>query len=154
MRIFIDTEFTDFVDCDLISIGLVADGNRQFYGERNDFRLAGCSDFVRQVVLPQLGKKPDCVYDKADLGKAVRAWLNQFELEEPVLCFDFAGDYALVSDLLNDDMPCWLGSENIYHEIDALLFEYYAFTLFAGAQHHALHDAICNKLAFRPKEED
>ncbi|SFJ84850.1 protein of unknown function [Paraburkholderia megapolitana] len=37
MRIFVDTEFTDFIDCDLISIALVADDGREFYAERNDF---------------------------------------------------------------------------------------------------------------------
>lgn len=30
MRVFVDTEFTDFIDCDLISMGLVADDGREF----------------------------------------------------------------------------------------------------------------------------
>ncbi|WP_434717222.1 hypothetical protein P5X00_39880 (plasmid) [Paraburkholderia sp. A2RO-4L] len=47
MRVYVDTEFTQFIDCDLISIGLVADDGREFYGERADYDRASCSEFVR-----------------------------------------------------------------------------------------------------------
>ncbi len=39
MLIFLDTEFTDFIDCDLISIGMVSeDGRHFFYAEREDYQ--------------------------------------------------------------------------------------------------------------------
>lgn len=39
MLIFLDCEFTGFIDIDLISIGMVSDDERhEFYAERNDFR--------------------------------------------------------------------------------------------------------------------
>lgn len=43
MRILFDTEFTDCTDCELISIALVADDGRAFYGERTDFDRHACS---------------------------------------------------------------------------------------------------------------
>ena len=54
MLIFLDTEFTDFVDCDCIAIGLVAEDGREFYAELTDYRQEACSDCVRETVLPLL----------------------------------------------------------------------------------------------------
>lgn len=151
MKIFIDTEFTDFIECDLISIGFASDDSRQFYGERNDFSLAGCSDFVRKSVLPQLGKKPECVYSKGGLRAAVHAWLNQFSAAGATICYDFVGDIGLLHDLIGD-FPPWLKTRNVSAKIDDLQFEYFIGTLFDGAQHHALNDAICNKLAYKSEK--
>lgn len=155
MNIFIDTEFNDFVDCGLISIGFSADNGMTFYGERNDFDRSMCSDFAKTVVLPQLGKKPDRIFDKAGLSKAVRAWLSQFECQEPVfICYDNFGDYALLWDLLDKDVPPWLLTKNVWAQIDDLVFERMIIDMFDGYQHHALHDAVCNRFAFRGTRED
>lgn len=148
MKIFIDTEFTDFTDAELISIGMVSDDDRQFYGERNDFNLAGCNQFVKDVVLPKTGRKPECVYSKSGLGKAVRDWLMQFKDCDPVICFDFVGDWGLLFDLLDRDVPDFIQTRNVYAFIDVLQFEHFMLALFDGDGHHALHDAICNKMAF------
>ncbi len=60
MLLFLDTEFTDFIDIDLISIGLVSeDGSATFYAERNDYRREAASDFVRVAVLPHLEQQPE-----------------------------------------------------------------------------------------------
>jgi hypothetical protein len=56
MLVFLDTEFTDFVRPELISIALVAEDGREFYAERTDYRHDDCSDFVRETVLPLLGR--------------------------------------------------------------------------------------------------
>lgn len=46
MRIFIDTEFSDFVNPELISIGLVTEsGNDEFYAEL-PVDQSRCNDFV------------------------------------------------------------------------------------------------------------
>ncbi|MGZ5799951.1 MAG: hypothetical protein ACXWJZ_04895 [Burkholderiaceae bacterium] len=148
MKIFIDTEFTDFIDCELISIGLVSDDNRQFYGERNDFNPAGCNQFVKEVVLPKLGRKRECIYNKAGLGRAVREWLMQFKEVEAVICFDFVGDWGLLFDLLDRDVPDFIQTRNVRANINDQLFEHFMLTLFKCDDHHALHDAICNKLAY------
>ncbi|MGZ5801461.1 MAG: hypothetical protein ACXWJZ_12600 [Burkholderiaceae bacterium] len=149
MLVFLDTEFTDFNGGELISIGMAADDKRLFYGERNDFDQSRCSDFVKTIVLPHLGKRPRRIYDKAGLSKAVREWLGNFKETKAVICFDFDGDWALFVDLLNHDIPDWVEARNVYLQIDDLKKEHFMHTLFDGADHHALHDAICNKLAYR-----
>ena len=58
MLVFLDTEFTDFVRPDLISLALVSEDGREFYAERTDYRKDECSDFVRETVLPLLGRVP------------------------------------------------------------------------------------------------
>jgi hypothetical protein len=87
MRVFVDTEFTDFIECDLVSIGFVADDGREFYGERSDYDRAGCNEFVRAAVLSQLGQYPGRVFTREALRTALVAWLDQFADEpERVLC--------------------------------------------------------------------
>jgi hypothetical protein len=52
VRLFVDTEFTDLLDCELLSIGIVSEDGRDFYPERSDVDLGGCGDFCRVAVLP------------------------------------------------------------------------------------------------------
>lgn len=150
MRIFIDTEFTDFVDMDLISIALVADDGRYIYGERNDFCRAACNEFVVDTVLPQIGKMPGCVYTRTALTSALRQWLLQFEMLDPVLCFDYSVDWALLYDILDKDVPTWLRSCNINAQIDTALIEQYLAKT-GLTSHHALTDALANQFAYTPK---
>ncbi|MGF6367935.1 hypothetical protein OKW40_000685 [Paraburkholderia sp. RAU6.4a] len=51
-RYFLDTEFDA---CQLISMAIVGENGREFYGECSDFERPLCSDFVRATMLPQLG---------------------------------------------------------------------------------------------------
>lgn len=90
MKIFIDTEFTDFGDAmSLISFGLSAEDGLTFYGERNDFQRSLCSDFVRACVLPQLRKQPECIYTESGLANAVSGWLQSYSNHYPTICFDY-----------------------------------------------------------------
>lgn len=148
MNIFLDTEFSNFTDYDLISIGMVAEDGRTFYGERQDFELAACNAFVKKAVLPQLGKRPESLYIRSGLAKAVRHWLQQFEREAPVICYDFDGDWLLLEELLAPASPAWLQHRNIHPRIDDLLVERW-FMLHGVPDHHALHDALANRYAYR-----
>ncbi|WP_227243279.1 3'-5' exonuclease family protein [Paraburkholderia caribensis] len=139
MRVFVDTEFTDFIDCDLISIALVADDGREFYGERADYDQASCSEFVRAAVLSQLGQYPGRVFDRCTLRKALMEWLAQFDGEsERLLCFDYFGDWELLCDLLGDPPSNWQ-AVNVIDLIDRRRLEDY-FRAYGG-RHHALADA-------------
>lgn len=151
MRIFLDTEFTDVVDCDLISIGLVSDDGRQFYGERNDYKVELCSDFVMKIVVPLLGKCPNDVYNMPALGQALRAWLEEFKDHEPVICFDFVGDIGLMRDVIGN-FPPWLKTANVRHRIDKVKFNWYIENCAAGRQHHALYDALASAFAYGESE--
>ncbi|WP_176317934.1 3'-5' exoribonuclease [Burkholderia vietnamiensis] len=147
MLVFVDCEFTDFIDCDLISIGLVADDGREFYGERSDYDRAGCSAFVREAVLPQLGQYPARVFAREALRKELLTWLDQFSDEpERMLCFDYAGDWDLLVDLLDGVPEGWLACHvdelMDFDRVETYLREH-------GGRHHALHDARANRYACR-----
>jgi hypothetical protein len=56
-RVYLDTEFTSLnrYTCKLISLALVVPGGPEFYVELTDtWEEDDCSDFVREIVLPQL----------------------------------------------------------------------------------------------------
>lgn len=103
MLIFIDTEFTDFVQIDLISIALVAEDGREFYAERTDYRREDCSDFVRAAVIPVLGRVAGAACSRSELTVRLRAWFDA--LPEPAtLIFDYFSDWELLADaFLGDD---------------------------------------------------
>ena len=147
MRLFFDTEFTDLVECDLISIALVAEDGREFYAERNDFASAKCNDFVVKNVLPLLGVWPERVMSKDRLARELCTWLAQFQSEAPVLCFDFAGDIGLLVDLIGP-LPAWLSTANVMHKIDQDVWNEFL-RLVDRPAHHALWDARANRAAYR-----
>jgi hypothetical protein len=97
MLVFLDTEFTAFVRPDLISIGMVAEDGREFYGERTDYRNEDCSDFVRQTVLPLLCRVPGAACSRPELTRRVRQWLEA--LPEPAtIIFDYERDWLLLAE--------------------------------------------------------
>jgi hypothetical protein len=145
MRVFVDTEFTDFIDCDLISIALVADDGREFYGERSDFDISTCSQFVYAAVLPQLGLHPGCVFTREDMRVSLLKWLDGFAAEsDRVLCFDNGGDWELLCDALDEVPSGWLalhvGGMLDPHRLEEYFRKY-------GGRHHALSDARANRYA-------
>ncbi|MDI3248999.1 MULTISPECIES: 3'-5' exoribonuclease [unclassified Pseudomonas] len=56
MRLFLDCEFTELsAAAKLISLALVGQDRREFYVELQDtWQVDDCSDFVKNIVLPQL----------------------------------------------------------------------------------------------------
>jgi hypothetical protein len=101
MLIFLDTEFTDFVNLVLISIALVGEDGREVYAARNDFRREDCNDFVCNEILPILGRNPDVVCNREELGRRLRAWLCA--LAEPsIVILYYADDWTLLCDALLD----------------------------------------------------
>lgn len=102
MLVFVDTEFTDFVQIELISVALVADDGREFYAERTDFCRADCNDFVRAAVLPMLGRIAGAACTRAELTARLRAWFEA--LPEPAtLVFDYFADWELLADAFLGD---------------------------------------------------
>jgi len=102
MLVFIDTEFTDFVQIDLISIALVSDDGREFYAERTDYCRDDCNDFVRAAVVPMLGRIAGAACTRDELTARLRAWFDA--LPEPAtLVFDYFADWELLADAFLDD---------------------------------------------------
>ncbi len=148
-RYFIDTEFTDFKAsaCQLISVAIVGEDGREFYGECSDFELPLCSEFVREVVLPQLGQFPSRSMAFAELRSELWAWLLAVPLKpKPILCYDSDCDLELVTDLLGRPLPRGWRHENVFLKLDAERFARYISVY--GGEHHALHDARANRYAF------
>jgi hypothetical protein len=146
-RYFIDTEFTDFQRGQLISLAVVGENGNEFYGERTDFDLTLCSDFVRAVVLPQLGQVEGRAMPFTELREALRAWLAGIPGDgAPVLCYDYETDLNLFRFLLGGPLPRGWRLENIAGSRDpARHAAYYARH---GGEHHALHDARASAYAF------
>jgi hypothetical protein len=149
-RFFCDTEFSSFdVGArQLISVAIVGEDGREFYGERSDLEPALCTEFVRDVVLPQLGQFPGRAMPFARLRDELMVWLLAVPLKpKPVLCYDFGGDLELITDLIGGPLPRGWKHENVALKLDAdKLAQYIARH---GGEHHALHDARANAYAFR-----
>lgn len=105
MLVFLDTEFTDALNCDLISIAMVSEcGRREFYAERSDFERGWCSAFVQAAVLPHLGRFPTALATRSSLQRRLLDWFEA--LDEPVvLAYDSTMDWELLVDALDGEMP-------------------------------------------------
>lgn len=141
-RIYLDTEFTGFGQRNpqLISLGMCADGAPDFYVELNDYIPHRCSEFVKQHVLPQLGRQPECVCNSAECRRRVRDWLKKFEADA-VICCDLEEDWKFIENLAEKS---WLHAQGIsakpYKQLDMPISCKHLNT------HHALEDA---RLAMR-----
>lgn len=157
MLIFLDTEFADFNDPDLISIGLVDENGREFYAELTDYRNEVCSDFVREVVLPLLKQHKNTVTgNQFTVGKELNEWFKFYGDEVVTICYDYNLDFYLMADLLKlmpkEEMFSNIRSVNIWGDLDPQAMDYYwaEVDAFGHKQHHALYDARGNKYAYKP----
>ncbi|RQH00196.1 3'-5' exoribonuclease [Paraburkholderia dinghuensis] len=148
-RYFLDTEFTDFIDCQLISVAIVGEDGREFYGELKptDYDRTACSAFVIETVLPQLGQFAGRTMSFAQLRSELLAWLHRIPMKpRPVLCYDYQGDFDLLCDLICGPLPAGWKREHIGGRIDVSRLE--AYFRQHGGRHHALVDARANAFAF------
>lgn len=98
MDCYLDTEFTSHESRLLISIGLVTDDGRSFYGEVADVDLSKSSDFVAAHVVPLLNKATSCRMSRQSLAQALAGWLTEVAPKHVVS--DYEGDWDLMVDLL------------------------------------------------------
>lgn len=142
-KAFLDTEFTDFIDCQLISIGIVTEDGREFYAERTDYDESACSDFVRAAVLPQLGKETGAIVGTAaEIREALLTWLSQVGPLD--IYVDYRTDWDLLLDLC-EDLPANVAGQFV--EFDGREIERY-WAENGRRAHHALHDAKANCFSF------
>lgn len=155
MLVFVDTEFSDFIQIDLVSIGLVAEDGREFYAERNDYRREDCSDFVRAYVLPLLGRMENASCSAQELTTRLHSWFAAFD-QQVTLVFDYAADWDLLADALQGDaglpFPANLGEKWLLTP-EVMGTEVFQRALAAayGAErppHHALADAHALRSGF------
>lgn len=116
VRVHIDTEFTDFVNRDLISIGAAADNGEYFYGQNADYIKAWASDWVKQNVLPYC--EADKWMKRASLSAALWTWIEGLDCDFVIICADYDGDYELLFDLFGQEKhPKMIEWQNIHHVI-------------------------------------
>lgn len=145
--IFLDTEFTNFSDARLISIGMAATTGEEFYMEV-PYNDSGCSDFVKEVVVPLLGRGHLCSHD--DLPRLVLDWLSLVKIAELVtICHDSEFDRTLLLWIFGGQLPNFIRLRCIgTRHINELLR--HGFHVDNGyPEHHALYDAMEMRHAFR-----
>jgi hypothetical protein len=148
-NVFIDTEFTDFLDPQLISIGLVAQSGEEFYAEL-PYEVRECSEFVKEAVLPLLGYAPHAEMSKDVLYLQMTNWLRLVRPkdQEVFVCYDYQTDWDLFYDVLDSRVPPWCKRRLVADRINELLrYEFHKKNKLP--EHHALHDARANCYAFR-----
>ena len=151
MKIFLDTEYTDFgVNRQLISIGMVADSDEEFYMEFPfDYKL--CNEFVIDNVLPLLNKEQ--LTEPYKEGNARSSILNWFSIvrrkEETIeVCSDSQSDWDLLIKALEYNVPQYIVHTNIEENlVYNRMFEFWEETKLP--EHHALYDAKANRAGFR-----
>lgn len=151
MLIFLDTEFDNFVDREMLSIGMVtSDKKHEFYAERTDYQLKQCSEFVRKEILP-LFDKSGLVGTKEEIGRKVIDWIIGLPYSEIVIVIDYHGDWQILGDLL-PSVPMKLKRSPVYlqaltdfaPQVAARGLENY-FEKIDKRRHHALVDAKANR---------
>ena len=112
MRVYLDTEFTQFTQPQLISVGLAADDGREFYAVLKNFPLQQCSVFVREVVLPIIERWPNATLGRRALRQSFQQWLNECAEWLEIVC-DFATDAELLIELIDGQTALGLREFNI-----------------------------------------
>lgn len=150
--VFLDTEFTDWSNPKLISLGLVdLSGNRTFYAELTDtYEVGQCSTFVRAEVLPLLSGG-DSRMTTHRCRQALARWVEGFGGTVRVVADHLEYDLNLVRMLLDTAWPANLEPSGLrfdssdYVNIQKSLTEarmgYYREAP-GRHEHHALHDAF------------
>lgn len=133
---FFDTEFTDLLQPQLISLGAAATDGNAFYCEISDWPRDKCSDFVVDVVLPLLDGN---AVPHGTAAEAFTGWLCQRRPQPVIVVTDSAYDRWALADLLGgESLPdgvLWQRVALPVEQLDAVM----------GAmglrRHHALDDA-------------
>jgi len=100
--LFLDTEFTSLTaDYRLISLALVDPAGAEFYVELSDgWSAADCSEFVQQIVLPQLDPAHHG-RSRAEASRALRDFLAGYA-EVEIVSDALAWDWPLLLELLGE----------------------------------------------------
>lgn len=145
--IFLDTEFTSFSDAQLISLGLAASTGEEFYVEV-PYKDSDCSEFVKEIVVPLLGRGHLCSHD--DLPKLVLDWLCLVKVDDVItICHDSEFDRTLFTWIFGGDLPGFIRLRSIgtRHINELLRHRFHAHNGYP--EHHALYDAMAMRHAFR-----
>ena len=112
MLVFLDTEFTDLLNPELLSLGLVTLDGREFYAELDltsdvgKVRVKASSDFVRYGGIFDLwGLVPGATGTEWEMGRRTGEWLLGLAAESDKkieVAFDYGMDYELMEYAIRD----------------------------------------------------
>lgn len=173
MLIFFDSEFTGLAaEPGLVSMGLIAEDGRTFYGELTDtYRAEDCSDFVVSNVLPNL-EGGGAAMTQQEIQERLKSWIESFNEPVQVAVDSLMWDWRWILWALKGTNAtngssgtdkCW--PKNLMDSPALLTMNYLAnFDRFESEldsafnngfegrrlrRHHALDDAIANRIAFQ-----
>lgn len=169
MIVFLDTEFTDLIHPELLSLGLVALDGREHYGELDlateagKARVKSASDFVRYGgVLDFWGLVPDAACTEWEIGARAGQWLLDIAAQAGAkveVGFDYSTDFELMEYAVRD-AGLWdqvrevVIPVNVNSITGTIIGELAAEACFRelGARglkrHHALADALALRAAY------
>jgi diamine N-acetyltransferase len=134
--VFVDTEFTQLLQPQLISVGAVSSDAKAFYCELSGWPREQASEFVLQNVLPLLDG--DAV-PHAAAAQAFAAWLGERATQPLTVISDSAYERWALADLLGGEaLPTgvtWKRVPLAYERLDAVV------AAMGLRRHHALDDA-------------
>lgn len=116
VRVFIDTEFTDFINTDLISIGLAADNGEEYYGENSEFIKSWANPWVQSNIYPLLTPNTHGM-GRSELSARVWCWIDELPCTSVIITIDYQTDYDLLLDLFGEKHPKIIGVQNIFENI-------------------------------------
>lgn len=101
--IMIDTEFTDFIDTELISLGAVTLDGEEFYVEITDYNTKAQSDFVKQIVVPLLDHQQHG-HPRITASRMLNSWIQSLpgNGKDYIVVVDYSKDFELFNSLRSD----------------------------------------------------
>lgn len=109
--VFLDTQFTDFIQPELLSLGLVAQDGREFYveldlmTEEGASRRKSASNLVLSGVLDMWGLVPGAAATELEMGRRTGEWVLALSTETRAsirVAFDYSTDYELMENAIRD----------------------------------------------------
>lgn len=169
MLIFLDTEFTDLLNPELLSLGLVTLDGREHYAELDlttdagKARVKASSDFVRYGgVLDYWGLVTGASGTEWEMGRRTGEWLLALAKESDTrieVAFDYSMDYELMEYVIRDaglweqvrDVVLPVNVNSITGTITGELGAEACFRALGQRglkRHHALADALALRAAY------
>lgn len=154
-KVYFDTEFEGlFENAGLIAIGLTnQDGSATYYAELSDtYDRKNCSVFCKSIVLPLLEHKNIKTYK--ELQYELYLWLEQ-QKEDTVLICDSPRDIDQLYKLFPNGLPknCTYKVLGLIDKIKRNIKNHKRklYKQYSLRDHHALDDAIINRIIFEGK---
>lgn len=151
MNVYFDTEFESLnPDAKLISIGLItSDGRASYYAEVNTYDINKCSDFCKKSVLPLLDSSTKLTI--TELRTSLILWLTMLGPDTVLIC-DSQKDIVQLNDIFSMNLPpnCSLRMLTFTEKWKRKLYNIGRYIQKQNnlRVHHALDDAIANRLIF------